>query len=242
VADDVFEHPRLAEIYDAVDGDRADLAAYVALADEVGARSILDVGCGTGTLACMLAERERTVVAVDPAAASLAVARRKPHADRVQWVEGTASELPAIESDLVTMTGNVAQVFLTDDEWLDVLRCARRALRPSGHLAFEARRPEARAWTGWTKRQTERRVPIGTDAWVCTWIDLISADLPFVSFRHVFRFEHEDEVLTSTSTLRFRTHDEIARALAMAGFTIDDVREAPDRPGLEHVFIATRAS
>jgi 2-polyprenyl-3-methyl-5-hydroxy-6-metoxy-1,4-benzoquinol methylase len=51
VADDIFEHPRLAAIYDALDSDRSDLDVYVAIADELGARRVLDVGCGTGTLA-----------------------------------------------------------------------------------------------------------------------------------------------------------------------------------------------
>jgi hypothetical protein len=53
VADAIFEEPRLAEIYDAIDGDRSDLNAYAALVDELGAHVVLDVGCGTGTFACM---------------------------------------------------------------------------------------------------------------------------------------------------------------------------------------------
>src|SRR5215469_14849534 len=47
VADAVFEEPRLAEIYDPLDPDRCDLDAYAAMAEEFGARSVLDVGCGT---------------------------------------------------------------------------------------------------------------------------------------------------------------------------------------------------
>ncbi len=47
MADPIFEHPRLAAIYDALDPDRSDLDAYVAIAEELGARRVLDVGCGT---------------------------------------------------------------------------------------------------------------------------------------------------------------------------------------------------
>jgi 2-polyprenyl-3-methyl-5-hydroxy-6-metoxy-1,4-benzoquinol methylase len=50
VADAIFEEPRLAEIYDELDPDRSDLDAYAAMAAEFGAESVLDVGCGTGTL------------------------------------------------------------------------------------------------------------------------------------------------------------------------------------------------
>jgi 2-polyprenyl-3-methyl-5-hydroxy-6-metoxy-1,4-benzoquinol methylase len=71
--DAIFDDRRLAAIYDSVDADRSDLDAYVALADELGARSVLDIGCGTGTFACLLAQRGKDVTGVDPATASLDV-------------------------------------------------------------------------------------------------------------------------------------------------------------------------
>jgi len=117
MADGCFEHPRLAAIYDLLEPERPDLDPYLAMAPEFGARSVLDIGCGTGTLACMLAGRGFAVVAVDPASSSLDVARRKPHAHQVRWLEGDATTRPSVQVDLVTLTGNVAQVFLTDDEW-----------------------------------------------------------------------------------------------------------------------------
>jgi hypothetical protein len=46
--------------------------------------------------------------------------------------------------------------------------------------------------------------------------------------------------LTSDSTLRFRHRDEVTASLAAAGYVVDEVREAPDRPGREMVFIARR--
>ena len=71
--DALFAHPRLAPIYDAFDGERDDLAAYLDLAGELGARRILDVGCGTGSLAILLAGTGRTVVGVDPAEAKVKI-------------------------------------------------------------------------------------------------------------------------------------------------------------------------
>ncbi len=62
--------------------------------------------------------------------------------------------------------------------------------------------------------------------------------LPYVSFRHTFVFHADGAVLTSDSTLRFRSGEETRHSLLAAGFVIQEVRDAPDRPGRELVFIA----
>ena len=240
MADALFEEPRLAEIYDAIDGDRSDLDVYAAVVDELGAHLVLDVGCGTGTFACMLAADGKRVIGIDPAAASLDVARRKPAAERVRWLEGEATGLPTVRADLVTMTGNVAQVFLTDAEWMAVLVAARGALRPDGHLVFEVRDPARRAWQHWTRAASARRLDISDVGRVETWTELMAVELPLVSFRHTFTFEADRATLVSESTLRFRDRTEIAESLRLAGFGLREVRDAPDRPGLEFVFIAQR--
>jgi len=53
VADAHFEEPRLAEIYDALDPDRSDLDAYIALAAEFGVvRSWTSAAAPAPWLAC----------------------------------------------------------------------------------------------------------------------------------------------------------------------------------------------
>ena len=240
MVDAIFGHPRLAEIYDALDSDRSDLDAYVALVDELGAASILDIGCGTGTFACLLALRSKTVVGVDPARASLEVARRKPGADRVQWFLGDATTLPSLSVDVVTMTANVAQVFLTEEAWVETLEAARAALRPDGTLVFESRDPDQRAWEEWSRERSHHVVEIPGVGSVEAWVELTNVDLPNVSFRWTYRFLRDGAVLTSDSTLRFRSKVELTDSLEAAGFAVLEVRDAPDRPGREHVFIARR--
>jgi SAM-dependent methyltransferase len=238
VADAIFEEPRLARIYDPMDPDRSDLNAYLALADELGARSVLDIGCGTGTFACLLARRGTEVIGVDPAGASLDVARAKPGADQVRWIHGDATALPPMHVDLATMTGNVAQVFVTDHQWATTLRCARAALGQGGHLVLETRDPRREAWRGWDRDHTYILADIPGTGIVEAWTELTAVSGELVSFRSTYTFRHDGAVLTSDSTLRFRRRDEVTDSLLAAGFTVQDVRDAPDRPGLELVFVA----
>ncbi|MHA6621244.1 class I SAM-dependent methyltransferase [Pseudonocardia sp. DLS-67] len=238
--DAIFAHPRLAPVYDAFEGERHDLGPYLGIADELGADRVLDVGCGTGCLAMMLAGTGRGVVGVDPAGASIEVARSKDRDGRITWIHGDAAALPAIDADLAVMTGNVAQVFLTDDEWARTLRGIHAALRPAGHLVFETRRPERRAWEEWAVDVAPVTVDVPGTGPVERRFEVTAVDLPLVSFRNSYRFLADGAVLTSSSTLRFRGRDEVEADLVAQGYRVRDVREAPDRPGREFVFVAER--
>jgi len=238
MVDDLFGVPRLAALYDALEEGRGDLEHYVAMVAEFGARQVLDVGCGTGELACLLAGQGVEVVGVDPAEASLEVARGKEFADRVRWIHGDATTLPPLQVDLAVMTGNVAQVFLTDEEWSATVAGVRAALKPGGRFVFETRDPARRAWEEWTRERTHQVKTVEGAGTVESWGELTSVELPFVSFRGTYVFAADGTVLTSDSTLRFRERGEVEDSLV--GFVVDEVRDAPDRPGKEFVFVATR--
>lgn len=240
VADTIFEHPRLTAVYDALDPDRGDLEAYAALVAEFDGRRVLDVGCGTGTFALLLAERGVTVTAVDPAAGILGVARAKPGAERVRWIHGDATSLPVLEADLAVMTGNVAQAIVDPAAWEGTLRGVHDALRPGGRLVFETGVPACRAWEGWHRSATLRTTEIAEVGAVQSWVDVTDVRGPLVSFRWTWIFASDGVTLASDSTLRFRERDEVESNLRAHGFTVDEVRDAPDRPGREFVFIARR--
>ena len=235
MVDALFADDALARLYDLVEDDRSDLLMYAAVVDESRASSVIDVGCGTGTFACLLAQDGKRVVGVDPAAASLAVARRKPGADHVRWIHGDATALNAVKADLVTMTGNVAQVFITDDDWDATLRAARAALMPEGSLVFETRDPAREAWTDWNRAATYRELQLPDGDRLLTWIELLAVELPLVSFRQLFTFAARRETYVSESTLRFRTVDELVNSLDATDLQVHEIRDAPDRPGHEFV-------
>ncbi|WP_435208485.1 methyltransferase domain-containing protein [Streptomyces sp. bgisy034] len=239
--DPCYADPRLARIYDAFAGDREDLTAYVEIADQLGADKILDVGCGTGTLALLLAEGGRTVVGVDPAAACVEIAKSKDRTQQVTWIQGDATSVPGLGSDLAVMTGHVAQVIFAEDDWKRTLQGVHDALRPGGHLVFETRRPEGRPWERWAANDAPYVLDIPGIGPVAQRCEVTDVSLPLVSVRYTYEFEVDGEILVSDSIIRFRDRDEVELTLAAHGYRVVEVREAPDRPGRELVFIAQRA-
>jgi SAM-dependent methyltransferase len=241
VRDAIFAHRRVALVYDAFEGDRDDLAVYLNIVAELDAGHVLDVGCGTGSLAVLLAESGRTVVGVDPAGASLEIAKSKDRTGRISWIHGdTTAVPPALGIDLAVMTGNVAQVFLADEDWAQALQGIRAALRPGGYLVFETRRPESRAWERWAADSAPVILSIPGIGSVERRREITDVSLPLVSYRDTYRFLADGAIVTSESTRRFRGRDEMESGLVTHGYRVLDIRDAPDRPGKEFVFIAQR--
>jgi ubiquinone/menaquinone biosynthesis C-methylase UbiE len=240
VPDAIFADPRLTRIYDAWEGERVDLPHYLAIAAELGAHSVLDVGCGTGNWASLLAEHGFAVTGVDPAAASLDVARGKPGGQRVRWILGDATSLPDLAVDLATMTGNVSNVFLTEEDWSATLRGVYAALRPGGHLVFESVNPVGEPWLNWNRENTYVRRESPDVGAFESWTEVTGVDGYLVSNRRTYVFEADGATLFSEGTRRYPPRAAIEQSLTSAGYELADVRGAPDRPGLELVFIARK--
>ena len=78
---------------------------------------------------------------------------------------------------------------------------------------------------------------------VTDWVQVIDVvgDGELVAFESPNVFEADGSVIISRSTLRFRSQAAIEASLVASGFVVDEVRDAPDRPGRELVFIALRS-
>jgi SAM-dependent methyltransferase len=216
-----FTDPRLVEIYDTVNRYAADAQPgfYSQLAAELGTLSIVDLGCGTGLITCELARQGYQLIGVDPAPAMLEIARHRSYGDRVNWIEGSASELGAPDADLAIMTGHVAQFFLTDESWQAALRALHNALRPGGWLAFESRNPGAREWEKWSpKARWSADDP--TAGRINTWMQFHDFRDGIVSYTIHYSFGATGKEIESAGKLRFRTETELRRSLAEAGFNV----------------------
>ena len=99
---------------------------------------LLDLGCGTGTLA-ILAQRlhpQATVVGVDGDPAILGIARGKAARAgvAVQLDEGMAYALPYADGSFDAVTSTLMLHHLTQDQRARALAEVRRVLRPGGRL------------------------------------------------------------------------------------------------------------
>ncbi|XTZ17015.1 class I SAM-dependent methyltransferase [Micromonospora echinospora] len=173
-----FEDPRLVAVYDAECRWGPDDDFFLAVVDETPQARVLDLGCGTGRLTLALASAGHRVTGVDPARASLDAARAKPGADRVTWIEGTATLLPDRSFDVAVMTSHVAQFFTTDEEWDAVLADLHRALVPGGRLVFESRDPADRRWERWNPVDSRRHPRLPDGRTVEAWTEVTEAGGP----------------------------------------------------------------
>ncbi len=100
--------------------------------------SILDAGCGTGTLALALASRGHKVTGLDLSAALLGEARAKDRSRAVRWVDGDVAEFDLGESyDAITCVADVLNHLEALDDWERAFRCFARHLRPGGYVFFD---------------------------------------------------------------------------------------------------------
>lgn len=159
---------RIAEYYDVLHED-VDYPAKCTLLEGTFARflhrqpaSVLDLGCGTGSHALILAERGYRVVGIDSSAGMLRVARAKARGRRnPSFVRGDMRrfDLGRTFDAIVCMDGAYTHL-LTERDLLAHLRTVRRHLRPDGVYVFEfaqALKTETEG-PGWIDREGPPRI------------------------------------------------------------------------------------
>jgi SAM-dependent methyltransferase len=241
-----FSDPRLVAVYETINAYRPGTQPdfYSWLAAEIGATTIVDVGCGSGLVTRQLAREGYRMIGIDPAPAMILLARRGADAEKVEWICGDVSKIGRPGADLAFMSGHVAQFFLTNASWATALVALHGALRPGARLAFESRNPEAREWERWTpaRRMTVSDPTAGS---IETWSEFENLTDGIVSYSNHYVFAATGDEVVVQGTLRFRTLDELTQSLGEAGFTVDRVygdwdRRPADTSSRELIVVAIR--
>jgi SAM-dependent methyltransferase len=189
---------------------------YLGLA--MGAGSVLDVGCGTGTLLHRAREagHRGRLIGLDPDPAMLGQARARGD---VEWVlADAASAAWDREFDLAVMASHAFQELVGDDELRRSLRAIRAALRDGGRFAFETRHPRARAWEGWNS-SFEARNPDGEAVRVSYQVLEVTGDV--VRLTETLSGPWWDRPQVGEGTLRFLDPEALGAFLEEAGFAVE---------------------
>ncbi|WP_454848656.1 class I SAM-dependent methyltransferase [Rhizobium binxianense] len=217
--DPLYRDPALARFYDAANGWAADFDYCMALAGN--ARSVLDLGCGTGELTATLADG-RIVTGVDPAGAMLDIARQRPGGEKVEWVQADARSVRLGKRfDLVVLTGHVFQVFLTEEDQRAVLATIAAHLAPGGRFILDSRNP---AYQGpkdvrqGRSRQLDHAEFGAVEAWDTSFYDEKSGVL---SYSNGYRVLATGQSFEASAKIRYTSRDMLARMIGEAGLAVD---------------------
>ncbi|WP_371348999.1 trans-aconitate 2-methyltransferase [Ancylobacter sp. IITR112] len=216
--DPLYTDASLVAFYDAENDGGADHAFCADLAR--GARSVLDLGCGTGALLASLANPVR--VGVDPAGAMLDVARARPGASGAEWIEADARTLRLGQLfDLIVLTGHAFQVFLTDDDQHAALATIAAHLAPGGRFVFDSRNPARREWEEWQPHNSRRFVDHPAHGRVEAWNSGTHDDASgIVTYGTYYRLA-DGRTLSAQSRIRFTPRATLEQRIAEAGLKVE---------------------
>lgn len=218
--DRLYFDPELAQFYDLDNADRDDFDFCLKLA--VNARSVLDLGCGTGQLAVALADG-REVVGVDPAAAMLEIGLSRPGGHAVEWIAGDARTLRLKRKfDLVLLTGHAFQCFLTQRDRQAALRTIRAHLASDGQFIFDSRNPQQRAWMEWTPDLSQRSITHPDYGTVRAHNDVAVDPLTgVVTYQTFYEAVESGKRWSAESRIAFVAQDRLSEMLNEAGLKVD---------------------
>ena len=215
----VYSDDEAAALYDVLNAWGPTDGFYLRLVMDAG--SVLDVGCGTGTLLHRARDAGHAgrLCGLDPDRAMLGRARRRSD---IEWVAGTAASITWDgEFDLAVMMGHAFQVLVGDDELRTSLAAIHRALTDGGRFAFETRNPLARAWESRNEANaTDLIDPAGRPVRVSHAVESVVGDV--VTLTETTSDPNTAVPLrVDQASLRFLDVDALADFLKDAGFEIE---------------------
>lgn len=208
-------------VYDQVNGWGKDDEFFLALLKKSDVKTIADLGCGTGRLTTHFAQAGYEITAIDPNEEAIDYAKSKVCPGDVMWQVGDSTNLQTNSFEAIVMTANVAQVFLTEESWINVVADAYRALKPGGHFIFDTRNPLAKVWEQWEKDTTP---DVATDLMTGESLEIWTqyegfVDDVFTFYETVKKAGTGEVMIHEKMRLKFRTQETIYQSLKDAAFT-----------------------
>lgn len=218
-----FSNPDLVKLYDIICPLGKDSEFFCEIAKKVGAKSIIDLGCGTGILTCELARKDYQMIGVEPSAQMLEIAKSRPDSEKVFWINGYSDELEKKCVDLVIMTSHVAQFFLEDTDWTKSLSNIFKSLKPGGYLIFDSRNPVTKPWESWNKDSSFKTFSNEELGKIDVWYQFLKLKENRVLYEIHYYIHNTKKSFVSVNELIYRSKKELMDSLINVGFKVESV-------------------
>jgi hypothetical protein len=151
------------------------------------------------------------------------VARRKTRGERIEWIEGDGRTIRlGRKFDLVIMTGNAFQAFLTEADQIALFRTAAAHLAPDGRFAFESRNPAKQEWLEWVPGPSSFRVQQTADYGpVEIWNEATMNPGNILDVVEHYLILSSGKRLRSDFRLRFSSPEELWDGMMAAGLAVE---------------------
>jgi SAM-dependent methyltransferase len=245
-SNDHYNQAELANLYDDENGWDQSADFYLGVARRIGAKTLLDLGCGTGTVTRGIVKAiGGSGVGVDPAAPMLDVARRNTQGEAIDWVVGDARTVRLDRKfDLIIMTGHAFQAFLTEADQIALFRTVAAHLAPEGRFGFDSRNPAAQEWLEWGPADSRRVVDTAAYGAVEIWNDARMNPDRILDVEEHYRILASGKALRSDFRLRFSAPEELWDGMMAAGLAVEhcygDWNANPFKPDMREIIIVAK--
>jgi len=196
--------------------------AVVRAAKLLPGERVLDVGCGTGTVALIAARAGVGVTAVDPAARLLEVARARAERDGIdiQLLPGKAASLPLVDASFDAVLSNFAAIFAPDPA--AAVAEMVRVLAPEGRIVFSAWLPGGTIGQLNATAMDLVRSALGAPAppTPFAWHDPTALTALFAAHGMTITIEQHQLAFTDASPAAYLEAERTNHPMAIAGFDV----------------------
>ncbi len=233
-----YRSAELAELYDAVYADCADIAFWQTVVPAVSAGPLLELGCGTGRVLLPLARAGHEVVGIDLSEPMLARCRTKLQAeppavrDRVTLLEGdmTSFDLGRRFAQISCAFGSFHHLRTVEEQLACLERCSHHLL-PGGTLVLDLINPDpAPPSSAAVDESADSDTSAGTVEWtggreVRSWATVLGCNRSLqcndceVTYE-IVEADGTSRRVTETFPMRFVFRYELEHLLARTGFRI----------------------